>query len=549
MTYERVLAEQIELIRKERVGADDRVVNAAAEERAQWIYLRWKCRTDLYFLATEILGFKDIKNRVTGRRRIDEKLHRRMAEELSREEDTLQLYPRLTMKSAWLKAWVVQRILIDPNVRVGFWSKTASLVMKELAVIKAHFCNPKLLKLFPDIVYPRKSWEKDTQNEFCMKREEGTIVQESQVEVWGVDATVTGHHYDYQVYDDILDQDTVRTAAGIEKLLDWYQYMQAIKDVTAIEKVVGTRYHLQDLYGYIIHERVFEPRSVAIVSIFKNHGTQSNYSFYTMPELMRLKKKMGAAKFSAQMENKPVAEEGRIFSPPYPLYDVAEIPKNRKYYISVDPAATATQTSDETGICVAFVDTVDPSKAYFKEAYGVKKKPNELVDELISKIVQYRPFRVGIETGLQTALQALIDIKIREWEGEHNEFIRPHFVPISTGKIAKSLKLERTIGAMLKDRRALLPGRKGPDGGLEPASEMARFIMQMDLFNPYSDKNDDNIVDAAGMMFQTIEHFSPAHWFNVKNSESADGFTMRYIRDNFCSDNRTGWEKKFVRAS
>ena len=102
---------------------------------------------------------------------------------------------------------------------------------------------------------------------------------------------------------------------------------------------------------------------------------------------------------------------------------------------------------------------------------------------------------------------------------------------------------------MLKDRRALLPGRIGPDGGLEPVPEMARFIMQMDLFNPYSDKNDDNIVDAAGMMFQTIEHFSPAHWFNVKNSESADGFTMRYIRENFCSDNRTGWDKKFVRAS
>jgi len=265
-----------------------------------------------------------------------------------------------------------------------------------------------------------------------------------------------------------------------------------------------------------------------------------------MRDLARLKRRMGSQKFSSQMRNKPVAEEGRIFSAPYPIYDIAVVPAMKKFYMTVDPAATTNRESNQTGISIAFVDMKDPSRAYFKECYGVKLKPAALADEIVKKIILYRPFKVGIELGLQQALQVLLDIKIREWEGENGEYVRPHFVPISTGKTSKALKLERTIGAMVKDRRALFPGRRNSEGDLEPIPEMRPLFLQMDMYNPMSDKNDDDIVDSAGMMFQTIEHFAPAHWYNVKNSQDAHGLDMVTIHELYGSRNNKGWGKKIA---
>jgi hypothetical protein len=318
--------------------------------------------------------------------------------------------------------------------------------------------------------------------------------------------------------------------------------MQAIKEVTATEKIIGTRYHLQDLYGQIMHEKLFDAANISVVDVLCNN--KSIYPFYTMKDIARMKRRMGDQKFSTQMRNKPVAEEGRIFVGPYPLYD--EIVTWKKYYMSIDPAATANHTSDKTGISIAYVDVKNPSKAYFEESYGVKKKPNELADEIVDKIIRYRPVRVGIELGLQQALQTLIDIKIREREGDMKEHFRPHFVAITTGKTDKALKLERTIGAMVRDRRALFPGKRNSDGDLEPCESMRELFLQMDMYNPMSAKNDDDVLDSAGMMFQTIEHFAPSHWFGVNKEASGEGLTMEYIRENFSGEKKIEWSKKFA---
>ena len=513
------------------------------EDQAGLLYTRWKCQTDLYYLGAHILGLEKAKDR-RGRKRLDPKLHRKMCEEMMRDEDTLQLYPRLHLKSCWVKFWCIQQILINQNVRIGLWSKTAKLVRKELESIKKYLEFPILMELFPEVILPRKQWKKDTMDEVTIVRdsEYGIDPQENQIEVWGVGATVTGHHYDYHVYDDIIDQDSVTSAVQIEKVEDWWQYMQSIKDLTAIEKIIGTRYHLHDIYGIILAEEYFEEKNTIIEKAL--HGTKPLYSFFTYKDLMRLKKRMGIQKFSTQFMNDAVPKEGRIFVPPYPLYRPEDFPEAVKYYISVDPAATVTRYSDSSGVCVGAVDLKNPSRVHFVEAEGLKLVPNKLADYIVQKIIQYRPGKVGIELGLQQALQPLIDIKIKEWEGENNEYIRPHFVPVPTGKTRKADKLNRTIGAMIRDNRALFPGEYNSNHDLVPKKSFKDMFRQFDLYNPQSDKNEDDIIDSGAIMIQTIEHFAPAHWFKGRGlEEEANGYTMEsLVKMNNKKKRQWGWQ-------
>ncbi len=496
------------------------------ETLANKLYLRWKCLTDLYFLGSEILGLSKARGS-TGKARLDPKLHVQMARFLQSDEDWLLLYPRLHMKTTWIKIAIVQLILQNPFRRVGLWSRTSKLVRKELVSIRNLFATPVLRELFPDIIPDPgknfKGWQKVTADELTIYRDqrEATIPQENQVEVWGIDATVVGHHYDYHFYDDIINEKSVTTPSQIEKVLNWWQHVQAIKELTAIEKMTGTRYHQRDIYKIIMEERHFGDNFVVRKAIENNRPI---YSYFSLKDLARIKRKMGPATFSTQMMNEEVAGENKIFQPPYPIYEVIQkSPAKYKLFmgkgtdsydeerdgvfdnfLAIDPAPTVGYRSDHTGIVAAGVPIKIKNKIVFHEAYRVKELPEKVATIIVDKIFLYRPRRVAIEYGLQTALQPLIEVKLREREKELGAIIWPAFIPISIGNTAKADKINRTLGSFVRDGRAFF------------RRDMIGLFAQMDLFNPYSKDNDDDILDAASMAIQAVEYFAPGHWENVK---------------------------------
>ena len=154
------------------------------EDLAGKLFMRWKVLTDLYWFGENIYGLGTAigKNR---RKRLDAKLHKQMARNLEDDEDRLLIYPRLHMKTTWAKLSIVQRVLKDPFVRVGMWSRTSKLVRKELQSIKNIFCIPMLRELFPDLIPdPGKNfngWQKADADNLTLFRdpEQGTAPQES----------------------------------------------------------------------------------------------------------------------------------------------------------------------------------------------------------------------------------------------------------------------------------------------------------------------------------------------------------------------------------
>ena len=514
--------------------------------------LRRRIAVDMYFLAEQILGVgewylkppKHIFNKKFWRKRLDPVLHRKMCRELMRDEDTLQLYPRNHMKSTMVKVWIVWKLVQNPLFCIGLFSKTTGLSKKQLSSIKGMLTTPLLRELYPDIIPERKLWQVDNKTQLIMKRPEEFTKQESQVDVFGIDNTVAGGHYDAHVYDDIIDDKTVRSAAQIEKVQSAWEFLQVVKDTGAMEKMVGTRYHLHDIYGHIIRQKLFKEENTIIVKCRKADG-QPIYSLYKNKDLIILKKKMGDANFSTQMDNDPVSATDKIFTGPYPMYDVEIVKKHvppqfREYFAALDPAATATKTSDQSGISIGFIDVRDPRCLFLERSYGVKLKSEKLAEEVIRIQLQYDPKIFGIETGLQEHLKTVIRLKVVEWETVNKRNLKYKILPISTGHMNKAVKFSRVLAPFLNDRRILYPAsRLGDELTLLP--EFKSVIYQLDFYNPFSDKNDDDIIDSQNMIIQCVPNFSQAHWSNVKHEDTDEGFTYESIYKNYLQPKVSGW--------
>lgn len=496
-----------------------------AEDKATWLWMRWKCQTDLYFLGSEILGLAKARDKITKRKRLDPRVHKEMAKSLQSDDDELLLYPRLHLKTSWVKYRIVQLVAIDPDNRIGLWSKATGLVKKQLGAIKRLCLNPILMELFPEIFLSRKEWEKDTAVELtiCRPKDSERDPQENQVEIWGIESTVAGHHYDFHFYDDVIDEKMVTTVDQIAKVETWWEHVQAIREMSAVEKMTGTRYHQADIYGKIIREHYF-PKVTVKEDIYNG---KPYYKFFTLKYLAKLRKRMGEHTYFCQMKNKPVPPSDRLFTGPYPIW--RDLPEKRKYYIALDPSL-GKKWSNKSGLVVGCVDKKRPKEVYYVEALGVKLPPNRLAALLVAKIVQYRPQRVGIEYGQMMALQYLLDLQIKEWESANRQRIRPDFIAIST-KQNKNRKIDGTIAAFIRDGRAFF------------TEKMTDLFAEMDYFNPHSESNDDDILDAAAMLIQTVEHFSQGQWNNVINRAEGPNWTLESL---FEKSNKSAWAAKMV---
>lgn len=501
------------------------------------LWYRWKAQTDTYFLATELL---ELFNTAQGKKRLDPKLHKKMCAELDRGEDTLQLYPRDHMKTTWVRVWCVRQFLENPNIRLAYFSRTAGLAQQGVAKMKQYLQHGKLLEFFPE--FKVKAWEVDRQESFTVRRfpELGYVPPEPMVEAWGVEGTVVGKHHDRYVFDDIIDHTSTRTAAQIEKTAAFWSMIQPVMDPEAIIKIIGTHYHYQDIYATVRESGMFLKKNITVEQVEKNG--KFLYRFYNKKLLAKKRRSMSPYDFSCQYYNDPRPQEDRFFVAPYPIWMPEQGPEEKKFYISVDPAATVSAHSDSTGVCVAAVDKKNPTRAYFFEAKGYKEWPDEIAEIVVKKILEYQPYRVGIELGLQQALQSLINVKLKEVQAQNAKLVTPDFVAIPPGKREKADKIKRTIAAFIRDGRALL--RADSEGRVHP--EVDDLRKQMDFYNPNSEKNEDDVVDSAAMMIQTIEHFSPAHWFGNKE-DPPPVFTVEWMLRNKRRKKERAWDRKLVK--
>lgn len=208
--------------------------------------LRERCKTDLKFLVTKIMGLTRWGQ-----------LHDDLVKTVDSPGDRkLILLPRGHQKSVTVSvAWVVQQILKDPNIRIMIVSSTWKLSKDLLHQIKSVLTQTALKDIFGDFSTNQTRWT----TEFIDVAQRTRHSKDPTISTAGIDTGKTGSHVDLLIFDDVVDPQNSATPEQINKTIDAYKDCLPLLDAGGRIIVIGTRYAMQDLYGYLIEK---ESRSI-----------------------------------------------------------------------------------------------------------------------------------------------------------------------------------------------------------------------------------------------------------------------------------------------
>lgn len=483
--------ECVEEARKAGVSEKD------AGEVGTLAFLKYKCLTDLFFLGYEILGLKNARH---GKARlIHPPLHKWLANALEAEGSKMIIIPRDCMKTTWSKIRAVQRILQEPQtVRIAYISRTANLGRAILKSMVRLLMTPALMELFPEVIPPKgkltqglpTNWDRLTEDFFTLRRDytTGDAPQEHQLEVFGMEATITGKHFTDQIYDDPINEETVRSPTQMEKAVEFMQHSVNLLVPGGNETYIGTPYHYADLIAHCINEKYFD-------KLFKRAIIENGKSIYpqifTMKEIEKRKKRQGNYIFNCQMMVDPLPKEDLLFPPPQPTYSGGP-PAGCDYYISIDPAATTKLYSDYTAFAVCAIDTL--GRVWVEDSFQLKKEGQEIARIILELNEKYHPRLIGIEAGLQAHLIGIVQLVKKNWEVSQNTAISLPIEPITITKKDKYDRFNMTIGSWARTGRLKINERLGP------------LMAQMALINRNYEGHDD-LVDAVSLVFQLVPNF------------------------------------------
>lgn len=315
-------------------------------DRREHIEQRYKARTDLYWLLTDLLNRKDA---------IHPWLEARCREVQKSPDGHLDLWSRESYKSTIITfAKTIQDILCshgdDPinskEITIGIFSHTRPNSKGFLRQIKREFeGNERLKALFPDIFYenPSKEAVKWSEDDGIIVKRKGNP-KEATIEAWGVvDGQPTGKHFDIQVFDDIVTAESVTNPDMIKKTTDMLVLAYNLGARGGKVRFIGTRYHFNDTYRDVISRGTAIPR---IHTATVDGTVEGDPVLLTKEEIAKKRRDAGPYIFSCQFMQNPIADEVQGFKREWICYydNVNWSTMNR--IILMDPANAKKKSSD-----------------------------------------------------------------------------------------------------------------------------------------------------------------------------------------------------------
>lgn len=391
---------EIPTIEEERLKAESRLL----------------CKTDLHYLAKEVLGY----NRLTDH------YHARMAQDIDTPnyKFKLLLHPRGHFKSTiGTEARSVKKLLVNPDERILLTNVKLANSRKFLRAIAHHFeANPRLRWLWREWwirqyatpfhkadMGDRLDWiVKNTQDEFTLLRpNEG---REASITTGALDASMVSQHYSTILADDLVNREYVRTVEGVERSILYFKDLLDLLDPGGELCLIGTRWAHMDLYGWIIEEfggvaSLVVPKGYVkeevvaasekcpdkdkrwLISIQPCYGDDGEPVFpeeFTKDVLTELERVKGPYEFGAQYNLNPTSKEGQKFKDEWFQYlDVMPDPKHLSVCITVDPAKSLLDNADMSAIVAYGYDKSN----YMYLLDGINERLT--VDELPEALFQF----------------------------------------------------------------------------------------------------------------------------------------------------------------
>lgn len=363
-------------------------------ERNQWLAERERCRTDLFYLLTEVLGRPDIARPW---------LKARCEEVQANPDGYLDLWAREHYKSTIITfGKTIQDILlthgegaVGQEVTIGIFSHTRPIAKAFLKQIKGEFeRNERLRALFPDIIYenPQKGSPKWSEDEgITVKRKSNP--KESTIEAWGlVDAQPTSKHFRVLVYDDVVTVGSVTTPDMIAKTTQALELSFNLGAEGGAKRFIGTRYHYNDTYKAVME------RGTAKVRLYPatDDGTPSGIPVLLSQQTLNEKRRdMGPYTYACQMLQDPKADETQGFQDTWWRQYTSLQRSGMNVYILVDPANEKKRGSDYT--CAWVIGAAHDHNLYVLDIVRDRLNLTQRADMLIRLHRKWSPMEVRYE--------------------------------------------------------------------------------------------------------------------------------------------------------
>jgi predicted phage terminase large subunit-like protein len=408
---------------------------------------REKCKTDLFYLCKDILGYPDLS----------EVPHREMCDyTMSGELRKIQLIPRSHFKSTVTTiGFCVQEIIKNPNIRILLTSARLDNSKSFLREIKGHFeTNERLRELFGNHVSAK--W---TETEIISsQRTPGYNPKESTITLGSMGASMVSKHFDLIIMDDVVNREWVSTPEQIAKTIIYYKDMLDLVEPASKGgriHITGTRWHYNDLYAWVLeqnkHYKGNEKFRVLIRKAYWEEDGEIKVLFperYSYDFLQHLRREKGGFEFACQYLNEPVDEENATFRESDFRYYAEEgiderlgipyqrLPKQLRRFVLLDPASRVGRKNDYSAIIALGVDS--ENNWYILDMIRDKMLPEQTISKLFHFCELYKPSVVGIET---RGFQLIFESGLRDRMKQTGKFL-----PIKDLKADYNSKEDRIRG-------------------------------------------------------------------------------------------------------
>lgn len=449
--------------------------------------------------------------------------HKEMCEFVTNENSRkkLMLIPRGHLKSTLITVgYTLQRIAENPNVRILIANATYDMACSFLTQIKKNFqFNEVFRDMYGDLATNAPKW---SENMITVPTDDFTSKKEATVTAFGMGGNLVSQHYDLIIMDDLVNRDTINTPEQIEKSILFYKDALDLLEPNGKLIVIGTRWHQNDLYGWIMDEtnpsQIYKGFEMMVRRAFEG-DLDSGQNFvslfpqkFTREYLQELKRDKGPYEFSSQYLNDCVPIETAKFKPQWFQLVLEDELRSRDifYFTMVDPAIGQKKDSDKTAIVTIAVDQFN--NWFLRNIIWGHMLPNEIIGSIFDTWEGYHQKKIGIElTAYQKSLQYALHDEMRR---------RNIFLPIVELKADKA-KSERIEG--------LIP--RYANGTIFHLQQCPyRDMLEEELVWFPRGKHDD-IVDALSYGLQIA--FQPrkkeSTWYGRTSGEDEDRRPRRYL--------------------
>jgi len=217
-----------------------------ARESAEIVALKRRCTTDLRFLCKTVLGMVDW----------DDDLHGDLLRELNMpDRNKLLLIPRGHLKSSIVTVgWTIQQVLINPNIRIlitnAVWDLSRNFLREAVGLLTDKSPLPDLFGQF------NGKGSRFTEDAITIAQRTIGTVKEPTIMTGGIEKAVTGMHFDIIIHDDLVEENNIGTPEQIKKVIRFRNNCLDLLDPGGIEIIIGTRWAMGDLYGFLIENEM-----------------------------------------------------------------------------------------------------------------------------------------------------------------------------------------------------------------------------------------------------------------------------------------------------